>query len=99
MANNSTTARARLSDRTLSAELPNHPAQGESPASQLSELLRALLALRDGDFRVGLPRDCAGLGGKVADTFNEIAAANAKMASELNRVGSVVGKQGKTRQR
>jgi HAMP domain-containing protein len=62
-------------------------------------LLNALLALRDGDFSVRLPRDWTGVGGKIADTFNEIATANAKMAGELNRVGSVVGKQGKTRQR
>ena len=46
-----------------------------------------------------LPGDWTGLDGKIADTFNEIVAANARMASELERVGTVVGKQGKTRQR
>ena len=37
--------------------------------------------------------------GKVADTFNEIVAANQRMAEQLERVGQVVGREGKTRQR
>ena len=56
-------------------------------------------AVRDGDFSVRLPGDWTGLEGKIADTVNEIIASNAKMARELERVGTVVGKQGKTRQR
>jgi HAMP domain-containing protein/CheY-like chemotaxis protein/signal transduction histidine kinase len=66
---------------------------------QMNDLLIALQAVRDGDFSVRLPSDRLGLDGKVADTFNEIVAANARMAEELARVGSAVGKQGKTRQR
>jgi HAMP domain-containing protein/CheY-like chemotaxis protein/signal transduction histidine kinase len=65
----------------------------------LSELLRVLQAVRDGDFSVRLPGDWTGLEGKIADTINEIVSSNARMASELERVGKVVGKQGKTRQR
>jgi HAMP domain-containing protein/CheY-like chemotaxis protein/signal transduction histidine kinase len=65
----------------------------------LSELLRALQAVRDGDFSVRLPGDWTGLEGKIADTFNEIVSSNARMASELERVGTVVGKRGQTRQR
>jgi len=67
--------------------------------AELSELLGALQAVRDGDFSVRLPGDWTGLEGKIADTFNEIVAANARMADELERVGNVVGKRGKTRQR
>ena len=40
-----------------------------------------------------------GAGWKVADTFNEIVAANQQMAQELQRVGNAVGKEGKTRER
>ncbi|HEY9464555.1 MAG TPA: HAMP domain-containing protein, partial [Vicinamibacterales bacterium] len=58
-----------------------------------------LQAVRDGDFSVRLPGDWTGLEGKIADTVNEIVTSNARMASELERVGKVVGKQGKTRQR
>src|SRR6187401_86733 len=69
------------------------------PPSQLSELLRALQAVEDGNFAVRLPGDWTGLEGKIADTFNEIVASNERMAAELERVGTVVGKRGKTRQR
>jgi CheY-like chemotaxis protein/HAMP domain-containing protein/GAF domain-containing protein len=62
-------------------------------------LLLTLQAVRDGDFSVRLPGDWTGLEGKIADTFNEIVASNARMASELERVGTVVGKRGQTRQR
>src|SRR5262245_60486275 len=66
---------------------------------EITDLLRALQAVRDGDFSVRLPSDRVGLAGKIADTFNEIVGANARMAEELTRVGQTVGKEGKTRQR
>ncbi|WP_395645229.1 HAMP domain-containing protein [Terricaulis sp.] len=65
----------------------------------LSELLHALQAMKVGDFSVRLPGDQVGLHGKIADTFNEIVAANQRMASELERVGYAVGREGRTRQR
>ena len=43
--------------------------------------------------------DHLGIDGKIADTFNEIVAANQRMAQQLERVGQVVGREGKTRQR
>ncbi|MDP9052529.1 MAG: HAMP domain-containing protein, partial [Acidobacteriota bacterium] len=55
--------------------------------------------MRDGDFSVRLPVAWAGLHGKIADTFNDIVAANEQMSRELNRVGQAVGKEGKTRER
>ncbi len=84
MGNHGTTTRMKLSGRTLAGELPSPTPLVDTLQSQSSELLNALLALRDGDFSVRLPRDWTGLDGKIADTFNEIAAANAKMADELN---------------
>ena len=62
-------------------------------------LLRALQSMRLGDFSVRLPGDRTGLSGKIADTFNEIVAANERMAQQLEYVGNVVGREGKTRQR
>src|SRR5215472_4372328 len=64
-----------------------------------AQLLQALQAVRSGDFSVRLPGDRTGMDGKIADTFNEIVAANARMAAELKRVGQVVGKRGQTSQR
>src|SRR5258707_756036 len=63
------------------------------------ELLHALQAMRSGDFSVRMTGDHLGIEGKIADTFNEIVAANQRMAQQLERVGQVVGREGKTRQR
>src|SRR5205085_4523380 len=77
------------------------PANGHALDSSpnLRALLHGLQAVAAGDFTVRLPGDWTGLEGKIADTFNDIVAANHKMAEELHRVGQVVGKEGKTRQR
>ena len=44
-----------------------------------------------------MPGDSVGIEGKIADTFNEIVAANQQMAKQLELVGQVVGREGKTR--
>ena len=69
------------------------------PDLDLKKLLRALQAMRDGDFSVRLPGDQTGVAGKVADTFNEIVASNQRVAREMERAGQMVGKEGKTRHR
>src|SRR6266853_1606120 len=63
------------------------------------ELLHALQAMKSGDFSVRMTGDHLGIEGKIADTFNEIVAANQRMAQQLEHVGQVVGREGKTRQR
>ena len=65
----------------------------------LNELLNALQAMRVGDFTVRMAGDRVGLIGKIADTFNDIVATNQRMAQQLERVGQVVGREGRTRQR
>jgi HAMP domain-containing protein/CheY-like chemotaxis protein/signal transduction histidine kinase len=69
------------------------------PELGANELLIALQAMRRGDFSVRLPTDQTGIAGKIADTFNEIVAANERMADQLELVGQVVGREGRTRQR
>ncbi len=78
-------------------QLPVTMNEGSSPA--LGMILSALQTMRDGNFSVRLPVQWTGLEGKIADTFNDIIAANEQMAAELNRVGLAVGKEGKTRER
>jgi HAMP domain-containing protein/CheY-like chemotaxis protein len=68
-------------------------------SAELQDLLNALQAMRVGDFSVRMPGNQVGLLGKIADNFNEIVAANERMAQQLERVGHVVGREGKTRQR
>ena len=79
------------------AEHAVSPGNGSTPFEY--ELLAALQAMRAGDFSVRMAGDQAGVRGKIADTFNEIVAANQRMAQQLERVGQVVGREGKTRQR
>ena len=55
--------------------------------------------MRAGDFSVRLPRDLSGLAGEVADTFNDIVIANERMAMQLEEVGNIVGREGRTKQR
>jgi HAMP domain-containing protein/CheY-like chemotaxis protein/signal transduction histidine kinase len=67
--------------------------------ASLAVILAGLQTMRDGNFSVRLPGAWTGLEGKIADTFNEIVAANEQMAQELKRVGKAVGKEGRTRER
>ncbi|HEV2624113.1 MAG TPA: HAMP domain-containing protein [Xanthobacteraceae bacterium] len=55
--------------------------------------------MRVGDFSARMAGDRVGLIGKIADTFNDIVATNQRMAQQLERVGQVVGREGRTRQR
>jgi HAMP domain-containing protein/CheY-like chemotaxis protein len=68
-------------------------------AQGLGELLHALQAMRVGDFSVRMAGDRVGILGKIADTFNDIVGTNQRMAKQLERVGEVVGREGRTRQR
>src|SRR6266705_205388 len=63
------------------------------------QLLTALMAFKRGDFAARLPDDWTGLAGKIADTFNEVIATNQRMTRELERIGRVVGEQGRISQR
>jgi hypothetical protein len=63
------------------------------------ELLAALQAIRAGDFSVRMSGEQVGARGRIVETFNEIAAANQRMAQQLERVGQDVGRDGRTRQR
>ncbi len=78
-------------EATATALAPDSP--------ELAVILASLQTMRDGDFSVRLPVAWTGLPGKIADTFNDIVAANEQMARELKRVGQAVGKEGRTRER
>jgi HAMP domain-containing protein/CheY-like chemotaxis protein/GAF domain-containing protein len=63
------------------------------------ELLRVLMAVKRGDFSVRMPVDHTGTAGKIADTLNEIIELNQRMTEELDRISTVVGKEGRIDQR
>ena len=90
----------RASDKGEEGKQNGNSALLTPPASSdLSVILASLQTMRDGNFSVRLPGSWTGLPGKIADTFNSIVAANQQMAQELKRVGQVVGKEGRTRER
>ena len=79
---------------------PNGSGNLEAASDEyLAAILGGLQTMNNGDFSVRLPGTWTGLPGKIADSFNEIVAANQQMAMELKRVGQAVGKEGKTRER
>src|SRR5215510_472 len=63
------------------------------------ELLLALQGIRSGEFSVRMVGEQTGVRGKITDLFNDIAAANQRMAQQLEDVGESVGREGRTRQR
>ena len=75
------------------------PVNAKTTQKYLHSLLQALQAVRAGDFSARLPTDQIGLPGKIGDAFNDIVSANERMAQQLERVGQIVGKEGKTRKR
>jgi HAMP domain-containing protein/CheY-like chemotaxis protein/signal transduction histidine kinase len=92
----------KTANGVLSKKRPRQSDEGASNVTspvELQELLQALRAMRSGDFSVRMGVEHEGLLGKIADTFNDIVASNERMAQQLERVGQVVGREGKTRHR
>ena len=94
-ANPLTTARSKLKE----AKTADGGANWKGDSRHLSLLLQGLQAVRAGDFSARLPTDQIGLPGKIADAFNDIVSANERMAQQLESVGQIVGREGKTRRR
>jgi CheY-like chemotaxis protein/HAMP domain-containing protein len=78
---------------------PPRSRRNGTQSDELSDLLRAMEAMRAGDFSVRLPGTPEGALGRIHVLFNEIVAANQNMAQQLERIGKAVGEQGRTRQR
>ena len=96
---NAATAAIEGAPKTSEKNNGHLSATAEPASADFKAILASLRTVRDGDFSVRLPGSWTGLAGKIADTFNEIVAANQQMAQELKRVGQVVGKEGRTRER
>ncbi|MDX6694635.1 MAG: hypothetical protein QOF02_2238 [Blastocatellia bacterium] len=77
--------------------MPNQ--QVTTDSLDAKQLLKALTALKKGDFSVRLPDEWTGIAGKIADTLNNVIEMNERMVKELERVSRVVGKEGKIAQR
>jgi len=62
-------------------------------------LLRALRALKKGDFAVRMPLDLIGIDGEIAQAFNDVVEMNRSIADELARICRDVGREGRINQR
>ncbi|HEY9859411.1 MAG TPA: HAMP domain-containing protein, partial [Candidatus Obscuribacterales bacterium] len=65
----------------------------------LRQLLKILGAVKKGNFSIRMPDEYTGMAGKVADAINDVIELNERMTKELERIGRVVGKEGKITQR
>ncbi|GFH38163.1 response regulator [Streptomyces pacificus] len=76
------------------------PLEGVRPPPELSEegireILAGLTAVRDGDFSSRLPEEAGGIMGEIAAVYNGMADQLSLVASEVTRVASEVGGEGR----
>jgi len=89
----------------MAAPLPAGDSTQETALNHRSDeldeavLLTVLSDVKRGDFGVRMPLAWTGVAGKIADTLNDVIAANQTLGDELARVSRVVGKEGKLSQR
>ena len=88
----------RKAPLTTRTRLRNRP---ETSGSELDtgQLLAALLPFKHGDFSPRLPDHWTSVPGKIPDTFKGGIETNERMDSELERLGRVVGEEGRITQR
>ena len=63
------------------------------------QILSAFMAFRDGDFTARLPADWPGVDGRIAETFNQAIGHKQRLLSEVGRLSSTVGREGRLQQR
>ena len=74
-------------------------AAAAAPQAELEQLLAALTAARDGDFRLRLPVRGKGMAAQLNRAFNELADRREALTKEIGRVGRVIGREGRTTER
>lgn len=100
-----TKAREHKFSRVINPVRPRHDDGEEIPVaamayggaeleSQLRSLLKALKAVRQGDFSVRLPVQADGVLAELALAFNEVVGMNESIANEMIRVSRNVGEEG-----
>ncbi|MGH3306312.1 MAG: HAMP domain-containing protein, partial [Nocardioides sp.] len=96
----SKTGRKRTSGPVRKAPAPtNGSAVDEVDAAQLRRLLASMKSMRDGNFRRRMPVTGDGTMAELYEVYNEIAERQQHLASELNRVHRVVGREGRSSER
>ncbi|GAQ00140.1 HAMP domain-containing protein [Leptolyngbya sp. NIES-2104] len=75
------------------------PRTVDSDTLDLQQLLKTLVEVKKGNFSARMPIEQTGIAGKIADTLNDIIEMNEQMATELEHISTVVGKEGKISER
>ena len=63
------------------------------------QILKAIVAFRDGDFSARLPADWPGIEGRIAEAFNQTIVREEIISREVRRLSATVGKEGRLKQR
>ncbi|MBD0269174.1 MAG: HAMP domain-containing protein, partial [Cyanobacteria bacterium Co-bin8] len=79
--------------------MPTARVASDADSLDLKQLLHVLSEVKKGNFSARMPIDQTGIAGKIADTLNDIIEINERTAAELERVSTVVGKEGKLNER
>ena len=79
---------------------PLSPTDGDDTRdAHLRQILRAMVAFREGDFSVRLPLEWSGIDGRIAEAFNETIIHEDNTSREIARLSIAVGKEGRLKQR
>ena len=87
---------------SLDARRPGAGADATAASSNKFDtkiLLSVLAQVAEGDFSARMPLEWTGVAGKAADGINDVIVANQALATELERISRVVGRQGELSQR
>ncbi|MBU4340856.1 MAG: HAMP domain-containing protein [Euryarchaeota archaeon] len=71
----------------------------ETDTGELKLLLNALRSAKKGDFSVRLPPGETAVMQQISDVFNDVMDLNENQANEINRVGKIVGEEGRLGER
>jgi HAMP domain-containing protein len=85
--------------KVLPRKKENYPQNGSQDELNKQELLKALNALKNGNYSYRLPIDRDGLTGKIYDTLNEIIELNETTVQDFKKAENAIGKKGKLTER
>ena len=71
----------------------------DSQDAHLRQILKAMVAFREGDFSVRLPMEWSGIDGRIAEAFNQTIIHEDHTSREIARLSVTVGKEGRLKQR
>jgi HAMP domain-containing protein/signal transduction histidine kinase/CheY-like chemotaxis protein len=95
----SSAASARRKPAATASVTRNGNGDGHVDARHLEPLLEALINARDGQFGQRLSTRRGGIVGELHGAFNDLVDQNVRMSRELQRIGRVIGREGRMTER